>query len=93
MSTFQPVTPSHLIGRLIGDIREHVVITVKGDKLLAVRMDGQQYVVWTWGNQGGYINVFWGHYYDVGRPYPDAHAAFTAALTDLENSALNYTEH
>lgn len=90
MYTLDLATPDRITGRIVGDARSHIaVVTVPGESgktghLLAVALDGRQYVTWAYGLNIAEMGVltWWGHYFDV-EHYADAGEAFDAAVADL----------
>lgn len=82
-TAFQPATRGRVIGRVVGEQAEHITVAMLGSHLVAVRDDGEQYAVWTWGvAPDDTIYVQWGHYYDTAH-YPDAYTAFQVALAKM----------
>lgn len=86
--TFDKATATQVIGRVVGDRQEHVTIAVKPvsmntGTLLAVRNDGQQYVVWACTRHNNGVDVYGAHYYDAWA-YGGAYGAFLAASKQME---------
>ena len=70
--TLQSATEEKIIGRLVGDMKEHIAIRVAQDRheryyVLAISTSdhamASQFVTWQGGFQGGHLATFWGHYF------------------------------
>jgi hypothetical protein len=86
--TFDKATANQVIGCLVGEKLDHIAIAVKptntnSGTLLAVRRDGQQYVVWSVTKHVRGVDVYGGHYYDAWA-YGGSHGAFIAASKQME---------
>jgi len=86
--TFERAAPGAVTGRIVGGAGQHVAVAVRGDHVLAVRLDGRQYVTWTFGYQGEHVVTFWGHYFDAAH-YGSEAGAYDAAHADLMTSPAN----
>jgi hypothetical protein len=94
--TFDAATFDRITGRLVGDLSEHIAVTVVGDTtrdevtsegyLLAVSIDGTKYVTWRYNTMNDSVVTYWGHYFIVSQ-YPSAYDAFMAASQDLAKRA------
>ena len=93
--TTDDATPDRITGRLVGDLSEHIAVTVVGDTrdevtsegyLLAVSIDGTQYVTWRYNTMNDSVVTYWGRYFIVSQ-YPSAYDAFMAASQDLAKRA------
>lgn len=95
--TMDAANGQDIIGRLVGDTRAHVAVSVVPDTrdfmpalsgyLLAVSVDGREYVTWAYGTHPttGNVTTYWGTYHPVG--CGGAHDAFTSATQDLSMRA------
>lgn len=83
--TFDRATPNHVVGRIIGDLGEHIAVAVNGNRVLAVHRNGAQYAVWTFSGAlaGDGIATYWGRFFDAVQFEGGAFEAFEAALNDF----------
>lgn len=78
-----PATADHIVGQLVGSGQQHIAIAVEGRALLAVRLDGKEYVTWYWylnpGDQT--VHVGNGEYFLTSINGKDRPAMFKAAVS------------